>query len=426
MIEEMNLAANKEEYMKTILGQKTPFEFAAASTSDRDEAYLQLLRADSLWNMGKATEAADLVSQLKQKKTWNEEKYSAFARGLEELTVENGSLEQAFVNFCAASRESEGLEAVFFCERAVNVAFWMACTGKMLEAGERLASLTDTTPFAGGILSFAIHMSGDSTRAEKIARDAIQKGFDDPWTLHAVAHALYSLGRSKECAAWLTEHRRNVQGCSAFMKGHMEFHLALCLCDMEDSAGLTDLINGPMWSTMPKAEQEDYWNATGLLNLLWKAELRGMAVMAEIQRNEALSIVTSMGGESTDSPVFSLCIFRWSTGVFREGWKNALVHSDNHVLGVVAQAVEVIYANGKEVDLSSGAWKEAARILAPVTNQLEKLGASPEQREVIEDFVGVVGKRSEDINVIDLASWDKRNRRPSVAFYEYIYHSRGS
>jgi hypothetical protein len=311
----------------------------------------------------------------------------------------------------------------------------------MLETGLLLESETTTTPFAAGILAFAVHMSGDSKRAEEIARAAIENGFDDPWTLHAVAHALYSLGRPQECAAWLRQHRTHVEKCSSFMRGHFEFHSGLCLVDMEDSNGISTLIRGPLWGTMSKEMQADYWNAAGLLNLLWKAELRGLDISAHEQIAEALKLLEDGGADPAKSPVFSLCILRWSTGVFREQFRKALVSSDNNqTLVAVARAVCTMYHDPESTKKGQSAerstWKDAARALSPFSEKLETLGASPEQREVIEEFVGVVGKQDQgnrdrscsddddddyDECKIDLASWDARNRRPNVKFYDSIF-----
>lgn len=406
-------------YMSTILGQQSPYEISAPSSSSSDDIHTQLLRADSLWNLGRTSEAADLVIKVRAREDWDEEQHGAFARGLD-ILAKGHPLEEAYTAFVEASNSTDGLEAVFYTERAVNIAFWLACTGKMVNAAGILEDATESTPYAGGILAFAIHMAGASERAETVARNAIAKGFNDPWTIHAVAHSLYSLGRSDECAEWLRQHRSHVQDCSPFMTGHMEFHLGLCLCDLQDTDGLMNLIaNGPMWDTMSKSDREDYWNATGLLNLLWKAEIRGITLHAAKQRIEALSILDSSGVQVAKSPVFSLCILRWSTGEFRDRWEKEINQTENQVLAAVAQAVCAVYPGGTEVDISSPQWKEAELHLAPIANVLVKLGASPEQREVIEEFVAIVAKRGV-ANSIDLREWSERNRRPKVAFYSTI------
>jgi hypothetical protein len=127
------LKNTKEVYLTTILGQKTPFEIPRADdgteVEDEDNVLLQLFKADSLWNMGRGKEAGNLLFQVKQRNDYNEKTHGAFCRGLEALTS-NFNLSKALVEFSTASKESNshGMEKVFFAERAVNIAFWMACT----------------------------------------------------------------------------------------------------------------------------------------------------------------------------------------------------------------------------------------------------------------------------------------------------------
>jgi hypothetical protein len=121
------LKKTKEVYLTTVLGQKTPFEIPDDGTEVEDNVLLQLFKADSLWNMGRGKQAGNLLFQIKQRNDYNEKTHGTFCRGLEALTS-NFNLSKALVEFSTASKSSHGLEKVFFAERAVNIAFWMACT----------------------------------------------------------------------------------------------------------------------------------------------------------------------------------------------------------------------------------------------------------------------------------------------------------
>lgn len=282
-------------------------------------------------------------------------------------------------------------------------------------------------PYAGGVLSFAKYMNGSVKEAEDIARRAMADGFCDPWTLHSIAHCLYSQGKSKECIEFLDQHRSAIHASnpSAFMKGHMEFHQALCFIDLEDVPSLHNLIDGPLWKDLAKAEREDYWNATGLLNVQWKAELRGLRDCVHLDSiREAMKILMPTASASK-SPVFSLSILRWTTGDFRKQWREELLKSDNEVLRDLTKAVDTVYPSSKDdhSSLSADACQEAVeKYLAKNVDSLDKLGASPEQREVIEEFVVVAvkaaGKGETPIRTVDLAGWTARNYRPNTVFYE--------
>lgn len=244
----------------------------------------------------------------------------------------------------------------------------------------------ESTPFAGGVLAFAQHMNGQHAEAERTARSAIEAGFEDPWTLHAIAHALYSQGRMDECIKFLDDHRFHVQMCnpSAFMKGHLEFHQALCYISTGDANKLETLIQGPLWKGLSPFERNDYWNATGLLNIHWKAELKGLRLdLSTVE--EALCVLEATANYAKSS-VFSLCILRWAKGSFRARWKKDLIAGDGNVLVVLAQAVDLLYPEGAptmRTERCPGAWK----LVSPVFQELESLGASPEQREVLDDFM---------------------------------------
>lgn len=307
----------------------------------------------------------------------------------------------------------------------------------MLEAA---AHLDTKMPFAGGVLSFALHMNGQAEAAEKLARESLEKGFQDPWTIHAVAHCLYARGQSLECVRFLDQYRSIVRQSapSAFMKGHIEFHQALAYIDLEDEAKLAQLVDGPLWSELYAEERQDYWNATGLLNAVWKAELRGLSNILKgtsASIREAVDIVIPSATVSK-SCVFSLCILRWSSGSFRTSWMNRILHeSGNTIFHDLALAVDAVYPSVSTADEDRNtsyphfadeacSLKLVKERLVENVDELHRLGASPEQREVIEEFLVLVAKKAGDdslpIKTLDLSSWIKRNYRPGVPFYREI------
>ena len=427
-----------ESYMSSILEQQNPIEITKndiETTDGTDTVFLQLLQVDSWFNLGRTEDAKASLAAIKL--TEQQKKHDAFHKGLKALVVDT-DLSQAYSFFVEASHPATGLEAVFYSERAVNIAFWMACSGNMLQAAHTLTSVVTKVPYAAGVLSFAMYMNHDNSssnssssiqQAEQIARQAMAQGFQDPWTLHAVAHCLYAQGKSKECAIFLDQHRKVIQQSrpSAFMKGHMEFHQALCYIDMEDGNALHSLIEGPLWNDLTESERQDYWNAAGLLNVQWKAELRGIAVHPS-SIAEAIAILMPSASVSKSS-VFSVCILRWSTRDFRIEWKEGLLKSENAVLRDLAHAVDLVYPSACDNNelpsfSSEGCIQAVDTYLAPNVDRLDQLGASPEQREVVEEFLAIAGKVAGEgklpISTIDMSSWTKRNCRPNVNFYESI------
>jgi hypothetical protein len=98
-----------EQYMKSIMGQQVPLEVSGSKS-----VFLELLRVDSLWNLGRGDDARALLSKLDIP-----QQYMFFGRGLQALLDEK--LQDAYHNFVQASSHSQGLDTVFYGERAVNV-----------------------------------------------------------------------------------------------------------------------------------------------------------------------------------------------------------------------------------------------------------------------------------------------------------------
>ena len=121
-------------------------------------------------------------------------------------------------------------------------------------------------------------MQGDHEGAESTGMDAINAGFCDVWTVHAVAHAMFFQGRPRECLQWLETHDEVIKECGPFMRIHIAFHKALCFVDLEDANGLEMMLQGDLWASLSPEEKNDYWTAVSVLNILWKADLRGVKV----------------------------------------------------------------------------------------------------------------------------------------------------
>lgn len=98
-----------EQYMKSILGQQFPLE-----VPESDIVLIELLRVDSLWNLGRVAEAKAILSNIDIPT-----QHFFFGRGLQALLDEK--LHEAYDNFVHASNHSRGLDAVFYGERAANV-----------------------------------------------------------------------------------------------------------------------------------------------------------------------------------------------------------------------------------------------------------------------------------------------------------------
>merc|ERR1712216_52495 len=135
-----------------------------------------------------------------------------------------------------------------------------------------------------------------------------------------------------------------------------------------------------MGGTLQNSERDDYWAATGVLGSLWKAELRGIAVHGA-QRHADRALEHLLTADPSKSMVFSLCILRWCKS---DAWFDKILGSvgetgDREVFVAFARAVHQSYQRGNNMEV-------VADLLAPVFARTDELGASAEQREVIDEF----------------------------------------
>ena len=140
-----------EKYIQSILGQQTPMEISEdESNGDDDDAFLQLLHVDSLWNLGRGEEAKEFLAKLVIP-----EQHKYFGQGLHSLL--DGNLQDAYDCFSQASNKSKGLLSVFYGERAVNVSLgtvvsrWILCVCKTWYSSTLQLALDYTDRFLDGL-----------------------------------------------------------------------------------------------------------------------------------------------------------------------------------------------------------------------------------------------------------------------------------
>ena len=382
---------------------------------------MKLLRAASLLSDGDKTGCGQLLIEIEALQDWDNDKWGSFLCGLRELS--NGQMQTSYDYFLAAMDSTDPAQTVIAGRQASMIAFSMADAKKSLEAATKLGPLIETQPYAGGILAFAQH-NAEHPDAEQTARKAISAGFADAWTLHAIAHCLYVDGKADECVQWLADGRDLISDCGIFMRIHFEFHLALALVDLQEGEQLNALCAGTFWGGCTAEEKADYWTHTGVLNALWKAQLRGVEFDPKFVA-EALASVEGVDVEM--SPVFSLCVLRWTRGAVRQQWLTKIVgcttlQAKADVYKSLAKAVDLVYPDGEVCNEGSPKWTEAATMLSPFTAELSKLGGSAEQREVLEDFIAIIGLRGNqpESEHINLSGWLEVNHRPGIAFYDTV------
>jgi len=378
-------------YVKASLG----YEDAPKVESD-DSVQSQILAADYAWGKGDTELAIEILDKIDCSEAWAQ----YYVEGLRSLI--NGDMKKSFEAY-------NKIDDVFAANRAVDVAFWGSDSAGMFNASEKLQNKVKTHPYAGGVRAFAQHVVGDHKGAETTANSALDAGFCDPWTIHAVAHVMYAEGRLKECLDWLDQYKDISKFCGSFMRGHFAFHETLCFVDLEDVSGVEKMLQSTLWDGQSDSDRKDYWNATCVLNVLWKCHLRDMKAPYEYVQ-KALASLDDF--DASKSKVFSLCILRWNEDALRK-----ILDVKNDALTAFAHAVHSAYYEEN--------WQAAYEHLAPYADDIDILGASPEQREVVTEFVGTCLLKADANATYIRAIWNEQYIRPNVKYYEQFESVRG-
>ena len=112
-----------EPYIRSILGLQTPLEIpegiqTSSGSSEKKDLVQELYRVDSLFNLGQSEEAKRVLSNIDASEL-SDPRHILFRTGLGALLEEK--FEDAYECFLQASEQADGMESVFFGERAVNV-----------------------------------------------------------------------------------------------------------------------------------------------------------------------------------------------------------------------------------------------------------------------------------------------------------------
>ena len=155
---------------------------------------------------------------------------------------------------------------------------------------------------------------------------------------------------------------------------------------------------------------------------LWKAEVRESKYTSTVSNVIASNVLKYLeDADPSKSKVFSLVILRWlcNEPTKQDIWMEKIKQQNNDVLSALALAVISVYSLSSSPSSNFNlSWSQAALKIIPVFHRIEELGASNEQREVIEEFaVTTLSKHRESHLVKD---WLSKNRRPGVKWYDKL------
>jgi hypothetical protein len=155
-------------------------------------------------------------------------------------------------------------------------AFNLGDQAALLRFGERARIAHEATPYAQGMLAFALEQNHRLAEAEDAGLHALQIAFDDAWAQHAVAHVYESLHRPQDGARWLDHCAHTWEKKGVFIRDHNWWHAALFRLSLGRLNDALSVYDQKLWGAWPEFPQEQI----GAVSMLWRLELKGAEVGA--------------------------------------------------------------------------------------------------------------------------------------------------
>jgi tetratricopeptide (TPR) repeat protein len=267
----------------------------------------------------------------------------------------------------------------------------------MLDLTSTLLPRLEATSFVLGLHAFVLEELGRCDEALRVAEACIARNPEDTWGVHALAHALYEMGESKEGLRRVPPAIARCPNMN-YYRNHMLWHVILMHLFEGDYARASDMTHA-VFEREPSRLALDLRNS---LSALWRLELGGMDVKArwqpfvEIARglidrpedlpfhHAHLGMVLAAGGD-------------WPTAERHLDLLRSRVAGDRTgVLGdIVIPLVEGLHAFARRE------WRRVIDKIEPIRDRIIRIGGSRTQRDVFHDtlleacFRAADGERAE-------------------------------
>ena len=298
-------------------------------------------------------------------------------------------------------------DAYFLLGRSVAI---HDCAARVLPAWKRDNPLTS---FVVGLYAFGLEETGDFSRAEDRAREALARNPRDAWAAHALAHVMEAAGRHDEGIDFLKATRPDWSSAH-FMAGHNGWHLALHLIEQQRFAeALADYDR----FVVPKLADDATLDRVDAASLLWRLELAGLHVgerwgpvarrwMAHVDDHVLafndlhLAIAASRSGEPDD-----LARLRRSLDHYQRHGAG-----DNHevMADVGRPLIEGILA------FARSDYARAVEAILPVRAEANRIGGSHAQRDIVNRTLIAAAERSEQWDLAGALMAERAAVRPAT------------
>ena len=269
-------------------------------------------------------------------------------------------------------------------------------------------------PYVLGLYAFGLEECNLYDAAEDAGRQALESEPRSPWAIHAVTHVMEMQGRFEAGSAWLRDLRPHWAEGNG-LACHLWWHKTLFRLEALDSAGALRLLDGHLSGDALQITL----NRVDAASLLWRLHLQGEDVGARCQ---ALLLDWPLDDAHAGHYAFNdlhivLALIGAGEVGRAEAWlarcaERALSPTDvcrsNHLMarevGLPLMRGLLAYARG---DASS-----AADLLASVRPQLQRLGGSHAQRDLIDQSLLAAAARGGRLSLGRAVLNERRMAKP--------------
>jgi hypothetical protein len=193
-----------------------------------------------------------------------------------------------------------------------------------------------------GVRAFSLEEDGDLDAAEAAGREAVERGGDDAWAIHAVAHCLETRGAPAEGRRWI-DACADGWADAGTMDGHLRWHRALFDLELDGPDALLERFD----DEVRVADSEEYLDLCNDVAMLQRLELRGVDVSDRWTR--IADAVELRAGDR----LLAFCDAHWALGLAAAGRFEA-----------AGELVDAIRAAGTSERSDADAFRSAALPLA--------------------------------------------------------------
>lgn len=254
----------------------------------------------------------------------------------------------------------------------------------LLRFGQRALIVHKQTPYAHGLIAFALEQNHKLREAEEEGKRAVAIAADDAWAHHAIAHVFESRRQIRKGIRWMNEHAHTWEKKGIFIRDHNWWHTALFNLAADNQTEVMKIYDNRLWGSWPEFPQEQL----GAVSILWRLEILGAnvgerwsPVIDQVRAHAGDHILPfhdihyayalSRSGANTEADAFITSLEKHASicnGDSEKVWQ-----------GVCLPLAKAVTAFGR------GQHEKTIQLMQPILRDLHRIGGSHAQRQVFLD-----------------------------------------